>query len=51
VTVYDYIELKNYYINIGANRAKLSKCLFNFAFHCVGDINKMQTDIHQNRTL
>jgi len=27
---YDNTELKNNCINIGANRAKLSKCLFNF---------------------
>jgi hypothetical protein len=23
---YDYIEFKNYFVNINANRAKLSKC-------------------------
>jgi hypothetical protein len=43
---YDYIEFKNYCINISAN----SKCFLKFAYLFVGDINEKQTDNHQNTT-
>ena len=48
---YDYIEFKNCCINIRANRDKLSVFLSFLIPFLLGDINKMQTDTHQNTTL
>ena len=43
---YNYIEFKKYCVNIGANRAKLSKCFLNFMHPIVFEIlikNKLTT--------
>ena len=48
---YDYIEFKNYCINISVNRDKFSVFLSFLIRFLLGDINKMQTDTHQNTTL